>query len=74
MPDGDVIPSAPVRLWKRPYDLICSGAQAETVADGIYHSLLISIRNKGGLPGAQDMDTLSGKIRSRARGLGGSRR
>lgn len=58
MPDGDVITRSPVRLWKRPHDLLCSGADGETVADGICHSLLGSLRDKGGLPGAQDLAAL----------------
>lgn len=55
MPDGDVVPRAPVRLWKRPHSLLSSAADAETVADGICHSLVGSLRDKGGLPGAQDL-------------------
>jgi hypothetical protein len=55
MPDGDVVPRTPVRLWKRPYRLLCSAADADAVADGICHSLVGSLRDKGGLPGAQDL-------------------
>src|SRR3989304_5201824 len=55
MPDGDVIPRTPVRLWKRPHTLLCTGADADVVADGVMHSLIASLRNKGGLPGARDL-------------------
>ncbi len=55
MPDGDVIPRKPVRLWKRPHSLLSSAADAETVGDGICHSLVESLRDKGGLPGAADL-------------------
>lgn len=55
MPDGDVIPRTPVRLWKRLHSLLLSAADAEAVADGICHSLVGSLRDKGGLPGAGDL-------------------
>ncbi len=55
MPDGDVIPNKPVRLWRRPYDLICSGSDPATVSQAIHSSLLKSLRDKGGLPGAADL-------------------
>ena len=55
MPDGDVIPDQPVRLWKRPHQLMCSGLDTASVGDAISHSLIRSLRDKGGLPGVGEL-------------------
>ncbi len=62
MPDGDVIPRTPVRLWKRPHSLLSSATDAQAVADGIFHSLVGSLRDKGGLPGTQDLAAIVGDM------------
>lgn len=62
MPDGDVIPRSPVRLWKKPHRMLSSGADAEDVAGCISDALMASLREKGGLPGAHDLAAVVGAL------------